>query len=168
MCPKDFSPGLYVIIAVNSLSLLQGFDCSLVFLYWQHMTCVHCLEVFGFFGLQISTSVQKKKIPQTRERFPSPSHISTVCVHFIFCFIFTRPLADVPHILKCSCDEPRMRLGEPLASDIILSVTDKHGNKTGKVRRFTKHDYLLKRKRDLYSYSILGCYVRNSGFSLSV
>jgi len=26
-----------------------------------------------------------------------------------------------------------MRLGEPLVSDIILSVTDKHGNKTGKV-----------------------------------
>lgn len=47
---------------------------------------------------------------------------------------FFRPLADVPNVLKCSCDVPRMRLGEPLACDIILSVTDKHGNKTGKVR----------------------------------
>ena len=26
-----------------------------------------------------------------------------------------------------------MRLGETLAADIIFSVTDKHGNKTGKV-----------------------------------
>ena len=26
-----------------------------------------------------------------------------------------------------------MRLGETLVADIILSVTDKHGNKTGKV-----------------------------------
>ena len=51
----------------------------------------------------------------------------------ILFFLFIRPLADVPNILKCSCDEPRMRLGEPLVSDIIMSVTDKHGNKTGKV-----------------------------------
>ena len=116
--------------------------------------------IFWFANLNFCT---EKKIPQTGERFPSPSHISTVCIHFIFCFIFTRPLADVPHILKCLCDEPRMRLGEPLASDIILSVTDKHGNKTGKVRRFTKHEYLLKRKRDLYRYSILGCYEKQCG-----
>lgn len=51
---------------------------------------------------------------------------------------FVRPLADVPSILKCLCDEPRLRLGEPLSSDIILSATDKHGNKTGKVRRFVQ------------------------------
>ncbi|RMX48106.1 hypothetical protein pdam_00002687 [Pocillopora damicornis] len=49
-------------------------------------------------------------------------------------FSFTiKPLADVPSILKCLCDEPRLRLGEPLSSDIILSATDKHGNKTGKL-----------------------------------
>lgn len=49
-------------------------------------------------------------------------------------FSFTvKPLADVPNILKCYCEEPHMRLGEPLVSDIILSVTDKHGNKTGKL-----------------------------------
>ena len=47
--------------------------------------------------------------------------------------IFFRPHADVPSILKCSCHNPYMRLGETLAADIILSVTDKHGNKTGKV-----------------------------------
>ena len=46
---------------------------------------------------------------------------------------FFRPHADVPSILKCSCNNPYMRLGETLAADIILSVTDKHGNKTGKV-----------------------------------
>ena len=46
---------------------------------------------------------------------------------------FLRPHADVPSILKCSCHNPYMRLGETLAADIILSVTDKHGNKTGKV-----------------------------------
>lgn len=49
-------------------------------------------------------------------------------------FSFTlRPHADVPNILKCSCSNPRMRLGEPLAADIILSITDKHGNKSGKL-----------------------------------
>ena len=46
---------------------------------------------------------------------------------------FSRPRADVPSILKCSCHNPYMRLGKTLAADIILSVTDKHGNKTGKV-----------------------------------
>ena len=46
---------------------------------------------------------------------------------------FLRPHADVPSVLKCSCHNPYMRLGETLAADIILSVTDKHGNKTGKV-----------------------------------
>ena len=46
---------------------------------------------------------------------------------------FLRPHADVPSVLKCSCNNPYMRLGETLAADIILSVTDKHGNKTGKV-----------------------------------
>ena len=51
----------------------------------------------------------------------------------VFSSLFVRPLADVPNILKSSCDEPVMRLGEPLVSDIIMSVTDKHGNKTGKV-----------------------------------
>ncbi|XP_044184398.1 structural maintenance of chromosomes flexible hinge domain-containing protein 1-like [Acropora millepora] len=49
-------------------------------------------------------------------------------------FSFTlRPHADVPSVLKCSCHNPYMRLGETLAADIILSVTDKHGNKTGKL-----------------------------------
>ena len=47
--------------------------------------------------------------------------------------LFLRPHADVPSVLKCSCHNPYMRLGEILAADIILSVTDKHGNKTGKV-----------------------------------
>ena len=46
---------------------------------------------------------------------------------------FSRPHADVPSILKCSCHNPYMRLGETLAAGIILSVTDKHSNKTGKV-----------------------------------
>ena len=46
---------------------------------------------------------------------------------------FFRPHTDVPSVLKCSCHNPYMRLGETLAADIILSVTDKHGNKTGKV-----------------------------------
>ena len=46
---------------------------------------------------------------------------------------FFRPHADVLSVLKCSCQNPYMRLGETLAADIILSVTDKHGNKTGKV-----------------------------------
>ena len=46
---------------------------------------------------------------------------------------FSRPHFDVPSILKCSCHNPYMRLGETLAADIILSVTEKHGNKTGKV-----------------------------------
>lgn len=62
--------------------------------------------------------------------------MNTVCVSVQFGLFFpllVRPLADVPNILKCTCDEPVMRLGEPLLSDIILSVTDKHGNKTGKV-----------------------------------
>ena len=60
-------------------------------------------------------------------------NFSLYVIRFLFFSLFTRPLADVPNILKCSCDEPRMRLGEPLVSDIIMSVTDKHGNKTGKV-----------------------------------
>ena len=46
---------------------------------------------------------------------------------------FSRPHADVPSVLNCSCKNPYMRLGETLAVDIILSVTDKHSNKTGKV-----------------------------------
>ena len=46
---------------------------------------------------------------------------------------FSRPHADVPSILKWLCHNPYMRLGETLAADIILSVTDKYGNKTGKL-----------------------------------
>jgi len=59
--------------------------------------------------------------------------ISTLGSNKIKFLSLARPHADVPSILKCLCDEPRMRLGEPLAADIIISATDKHGNKTGKV-----------------------------------
>lgn len=40
-----------------------------------------------------------------------------------------------------------MRLGEPLVSDIILSVTDKHGNKTGKVSwNYVRNSFLQEKE----------------------
>lgn len=75
-----------------------------------------------------------------------PCHVVMLAFILFLFASFVRPLADVPNILKCSCDEPRMRLGEPLVSDIILSVTDKHGNKTGKVRWIYASNLCLQRK----------------------
>ena len=97
-------------------SLLNHHQCSTT-LY--HKTISTCLFSFVF----LSWSVFVLVIVVT-------CHTILLLRGVVF---FSRPHADVPSILKCSCHNPYMRLGETLATDIILSVTDKHGNKTGKV-----------------------------------
>ena len=55
-------------------------------------------------------------------------------------------------MLKCSCENPKLRLGEALNSEVILSVTDQHGNKIGKVRhgKVLSTDIIVLRKKAHY------------------